>query len=273
MKNKLTLSLLSSLLAIGLASSNSQAQSAFAGFYGQVSTGYEGNQLGTGNVTIRNTPNLNTDYDITDPSQNFGSAPLVLGMGYYWQASEKWLIGVGADYSALTQSGPTYTANFRNAPGNNAIVPGEVTTAEGDSKNLSNRFNIFITPAYAIDKEKLVYLKAGYSQVSVQYNQSTSVTRTINGKSTKYSTDGGGQSDNSRGFMVGLGYKQNITGGLYGFAEGNFMGYGTAGYSVNPVLQPGNTSRGVTPTGTRNINTNVTSFNSYQLLVGLGYAF
>jgi len=249
------------------------AQSAFAGFYGQVSTGYEGNQFGTGSTTIRNSPNLNTDHDVSSPSQNFGSAPLVLGVGYYWQANEKWLIGVGADYSTLTQTGPTFTSNFANAAGNTSIVPGEVTTSDGDSRNLSNRFNLFITPAYAIDKDKLVYLKAGYSQVSVQYNRTTSVSRTINGVSTKYPASGGSQSDNSGGFIVGLGYKQIITGGLYSFAEGNYMGYGSAGYSYNPVLQPSNTARGVTPAGTRNVNVNISSFNSYQLLVGVGYAF
>ena len=273
MKSKFTLGLLNALSVLGIASSNAQAQSAFAGFYGQVSTGYEGNQFGTGDRTIRNTPNINTDHDLSSPSQNFGGAPLVFGLGYYWQASDKWLIGVGADYSVLTQSGPTYTANFRNAAGSNSIVPGEVTTSDGDSRNLSNRFNLFITPAYAIDKDRLVYLKAGYSQVSVQYNKTTSVTRTINGTSTKYPTEGGSQTDNSGGFLVGLGYKQIITGGLYGFAEGNYMSYGSAGYSFNPVLQPSNTARGVTPAGTRVINTNISSFNSYQLLVGLGYAF
>jgi outer membrane immunogenic protein len=249
------------------------AQSAFAGFYGQVSTGYEGNQLGTADVTIRNTPNINTDHDITAPSQNFGSAPLVLGVGYYWQASEKWLIGVGADYSTLTQTGPSFTTSFRNAAGSTSIAPGEVTTSDGDSRNLSNRFNLFITPAYAIDKDKLVYLKAGYSQVSIEYNRTSSVTRTINGVSTKYPASGGSQTDNYGGFIVGLGYKQIITGGLYGFAEGNYMSYGSPGYSYNPVLQPSNTARGVTPAGTRVVNTNISSFNSYQLLVGVGYAF
>jgi hypothetical protein len=41
MKKKLPLSLLSALFVLGLASSNVQAQSAFAGFYGQVGIGYE----------------------------------------------------------------------------------------------------------------------------------------------------------------------------------------------------------------------------------------
>jgi hypothetical protein len=98
--------------AASLMAFNVQAQSAFAGFYGQVSTGYEGNQFGTSEPTIRNSPNTNTDYDLSSPSQNFGGAPLVFGLGYYWQASDKWLIGLGADYSALTQSGPTFTSNF-----------------------------------------------------------------------------------------------------------------------------------------------------------------
>ena len=51
------------------------------------------------------------------------------------------------------------------------------------------------------------------------------------------------------------------------------MNYGSAGYSYSPVLQPSNTARGVTPAGTRVVNMNISSFNSYQLLVGLGYAF
>jgi hypothetical protein len=273
MKSKLAPIVFSSLFISGLGGSNAYAQSSFAGFYGQVSTGYEGNQLGTTETTIRNLPNINTDHDISAPSQNFGGAPLVFGLGYYWQASEKWLIGLGADYSALTQSGPTFTANFRNAAGSSSIVPGEVTTSDGDSRQISNRFNLFITPAYAIDKDKLVYLKAGYSQASIQYNRTTSVTRTINGVSTKYPASGGSQTDSYGGFLVGLGYKQIITGGLYGFAEGNYMNYGSAGYSYSPVLQPSNTARGVTPAGTRVVNMNISSFNSYQLLVGLGYAF
>ena len=273
MKSKLAPIVFSSLFISGLGGSNAYAQSSFAGFYGQVSTGYEGNQLGTTETTIRNLPNINTDHDISAPSQNFGGAPLVFGLGSYWQASEKWLSGLGADYSALTQSGPTFTANFRNAAGSSSIVPGEVTTSDGDSRQISNRFNLFITPAYAIDKDKLVYLKAGYSQASIQYNRTTSVTRTINGVSTKYPASGGSQTDSYGGFLVGLGYKQIITGGLYGFAEGNYMNYGSAGYSYSPVLQPSNTARGVTPAGTRVVNMNISSFNSYQLLVGLGYAF
>ena len=75
MKSKLAPIVFSSLFISGLGGSNAYAQSSFAGFYGQVSTGYEGNQLGTTETTIRNLPNINTDHDISAPSQNIGGAP------------------------------------------------------------------------------------------------------------------------------------------------------------------------------------------------------
>ena len=98
---------------------------------------------------------------------------------------------------------------------------------------LSNRFNLFLTPAYAINKDKLVYIKAGYSQVSTQFNRATSITKTLNGVSTTTASTGGNQSSNQGGYLFGLGYKQIITSGLYGFVEGNYMGYSAPSYSYN----------------------------------------
>jgi hypothetical protein len=235
MKKRLPLSLLSSLFWIGLASSNAQAQSAFAGFYGQISTGYENNQLGSTTTSATELPNNNSDINLNGASQSFGSAPLVLGIGYHFQASDNWLIGVGADYSALSQTSSTFPLNATNASGNTTIAAGSTLTANGASMKLSNRFNLFVTPAYAIDKDKLVYLKAGYSQVGTQYNRQTSSTKTVNGVSTSVATTGGSQSTNQGGYLVGLGYKQMITSGLYGFVEGNYMGYSTPTDSYNNV--------------------------------------
>ena len=62
---------------------NVQAQSAFTGFHGQLSTGYESNQLGGQSDAGRVTPYANTDTNNAGPSQTFGGAPLVLGIGYY----------------------------------------------------------------------------------------------------------------------------------------------------------------------------------------------
>jgi outer membrane immunogenic protein len=99
MKSKLKNSILSFLLIIGLSGLNAQAQSDFAGFYGQLSTGYESNQLGSLSGSATEVPNNKSDIIRTAPSQTFGGAPLVFGAGYYWQANDKWLIGwwVGRD--------------------------------------------------------------------------------------------------------------------------------------------------------------------------------
>ena len=273
MKKKLPLSLLSSLLLISLASSNAQAQSAFAGFYGQISTGYESNQLGSLSTSSTTIPNINSDIKGSSASQSFGGAPLVLGIGHYWQANDKWLIGVGADYSALSQTSATFSRDTTNAPGNTTIIAGSTLTYNGASMQLSNRFNLFLTPAYAIDKDKLVYLKAGYSQVTAQFNRHTSATRTLNGVSTTTAAGGGSQSSNQGGYLLGLGYKQMIASGLYGFIEGNYMGYSAPSYSYMSTTRAHDTLHGIGVTGKRTVTSNFASLNTFQALIGVGYAF
>ena len=260
------------LMSFGI--SNAQAQSAFAGFYGQLSTGYESNQLGSLSCSATEVPNNNSDIIRTAPSQTFGGAPLVFGAGYYWQASEKWLIGLGADYSALSQTSSSFPVSMTNAPGNTTVVAGSTVTANGASAQLSNRFNLFLTPGYAIDKDKLVYVKAGYSQVTTQFNRNNSVTRvSSNGTSVTTPATGGNPSSNQGGYVVGLGYKQMIASGLYGFVEGNYMSYSSPSDSFTTSVTALNTVHGITSTGTRTVTTNFSSLNSYQLLIGVGYAF
>ena len=67
------------------------------------------------------------------------------------------------------------------------------------------------------------------------------------------------------GYIVGLGYKQIIQGGLYGFAEANYMGYGDISGSVTQSYTDG------TP-GTFTSRTSA-SLNAYNLLIGVGYKF
>ena len=256
-----------------LLTTNVQAQSAFAGFYGQISTGYESNQLGSVSGSSNATPYAKSDSVITGSSQTFGGAPLVLGAGYYWKANDKWLIGLGADYSALSQTSSTIPFNRSNAAGSTAIPAGETLTNNGTTLQLSNRFNLFLTPAYAIDKDKLVYLKAGYSQVTAQYNRGTSLTRTTaNGVSTTSPTVGGSQSSNQGGYLIGLGYKQIITSGMYGFIEGNYMSYTAPSYSFTGN-NGADRAYGATTIPTRSVTTSFASLNAFQALIGLGYAF
>ena len=212
------------------------AQSQFVGAYGQISTGYENNTVSSAQLT-------GTDYGGSPNKTNTltttsASAPLVVGLGYTFDLKNNFTLGIGADYSALTQN--TQPAGFYYF---------------GDSRNtydykfsISNRFNAFIAPGYAIDQDKLVYAKLGYSMQSVQYSQ----TNCCSSPSNKAQVNG---------YVVGLGYKQFITKALYGFAEVNYYAYGRPNLSSTYSDAPG---------GTVSSNPNV---NAYNFLFGLGYRF
>ena len=211
------------------------AQSQFAGAYGQISTGYENNRVSSAQLT--GTPYGGTPNTTNSVSTNTGSAPLVLGLGYVFPVQNNFTLGLGIDYSALTQE-----------TGSSAFY------YSGDSFNynykftISNRFSIFAAPGYAIDKDKLAYAKIGYSSQSVQYSQ----TNCCSSPSNKAQVSG---------YVLGLGYKQLITGGLYGFVEANYYSY------AKPSLSSTYTDDGG---GTVSSNPNV---NAYNLLLGVGYRF
>lgn len=243
--------LLVALAATGLIATSAFAQkSAFEGFYGQIATGYESNTASNlGNVTsdAGNAPN---NWNVSN--QTFGGAPLVIGLGYNFSVAPKWVVGLGADYSAISQKSSSFS-------GTN---PGGTLT--GQTLETSNRFNIFVTPGYEIDKDKLVYLKAGYSSLNLKnsapnYYSASAAAIANEGENNSGAIASSSPTTTVSGYIVGLGYKQIITGGVYGFAEGNYMSYSKANFS---------TVIGQVTTITSN-----PSVNSYQLLVGVGYKF
>ncbi len=72
-----------------------------------------------------------------------------------------------------------------------------------------------MSPALAIDKTKLAYLKVGYTGMSAQTTALDNIQDTYN----------------FSGYSLGIGYKQIILGGLYGFAESNYSSYGSKNLS------------------------------------------
>jgi hypothetical protein len=64
-----------------------------------------------------------------------------------------------------------------------------------------------------------------------------------------------------------------IASGLYGFVEGNYMGYSAPSYSYTSTTTAIDKLHGISSTGTRTIPANFSSLNSYQFLIGVGYAF
>ena len=212
------------------------AQNQFVGAYGQVSTGYENNTVSSATLTGTNygsTPNTSNSV-----STSTSSAPLVLGVGYVFPVQDKFTLGLGVDYYTLTQETSPAAFYYRG-----------ISTATYNYKfTISNRFNIFITPGYSLDQDKLVYAKLGYSNQNVQYSQ----TNCCSSPSNKAQVSG---------YVLGLGYKQFITAGLYGFAEANYYSY------ASPNLSSTYTDAGG---GTVSSNPNVSAYN---LLLGLGYRF
>ena len=213
------------------------AQSQFAGAYGQISTGYENNRVSSAQLTgtaYGGTPNTTNSV-----SSNNSSAPLVLGLGYLFPVQNNFTLGLGVDYSTLTQetnSAAFYYPTINNSPSFNYKF------------TISNRFSIFAAPGYTIAQDKLAYAKLGYSSQSVQYSQ----TNCCSSPSNKAQVGG---------YVLGLGYKQLITSGLYGFVEANYYGY------AKPSLSSTYTDQGG---GTVSSNPNVSAYN---FLLGLGYKF
>lgn len=156
-------------------------------------------------------------YSVT--GDNLNSITGTFGAGYYFSLTPIFLLGIGAEYSPFTGS----KANFSATAGPISFT---------DQHYIKNSHNIFISPSIAVSNNKLLYAKLGYTVATMAEDHSF--------------VDMGG-------YSLGLGYKQFISGGLYGFGEVNYAS--SADKSV----------RG-DPTGSYNIKiTNV--------FVGLGYRF
>jgi hypothetical protein len=130
------------------------AQSAFQGFYGEISTGYENNTVNNTDITVSQSRvsaafPARTFTDSNGGNASKGNMPLVLGLGYTFSLAPKFTLGLGADYSTLTTT--TNTIQYTPAGGRTNLA----------NYKISNRYNIFLTPGYAIDKDKLAHSHYG----------------------------------------------------------------------------------------------------------------
>jgi outer membrane immunogenic protein len=196
-----------------LAGTGAMAQSAFEGFYAQAGIGYE-------SVTPSFTGGSVDGYGYTATGNNANSFAGTIGAGYNFAVTPSFLLGIGAEYSPIAGSKANITTTVAGIG------------SETDQYNKKDSYNIFISPSIVIDKDKLAYAKVGYTGANV-------------------TSDGDNTSLN--GYSLGLGYKQIISGGLYGFGEVNYASYA-------------NTNVGDGATGSF-------SANSTNVLVGLGYKF
>jgi opacity protein-like surface antigen len=199
---------------------SAMAQSAFEGFYGQIGVGYESVSPSFSGGTVVTTPPNRTAY--TASSDNSNSFTGNVGLGYNFALSPGFLLGIGAEYTPIAGSSANFTVRVPAA-----------NVSSTDSWKKSNSYNVFLAPGIVIDKDKLVYVKVGYTGMSVKSGSDTT---------------------NYTGMSAGLGYKQMISGSLYGFAEVNYAKYGDQNLSGTGI------------TGTSNANVT-------NALVGIGYKF
>lgn len=178
-------------------------------------------QLGIGTETVAPsfTGGSILGFSYTASGSNSNSFAGTIGAGYNFAVSPSFLLGIGAEYSPFQGSKANFTI----------IVPGIVTVTDQYYKKDS--YNIFVSPGIIVDNNKLIYAKLGYTGATVSSSGNTYL----------------------NGYSLGLGYKQIITGGLYGFGEVNYSSYANV-----------NIGGGATGSFSANV-TNV--------LVGLGYKF
>lgn len=216
-------------LAVSI-SSQVFAQSKFEGAYGQIGVGYESINPSISSIqSVRSSTGVAYPYTTSiNSSSGFNGA---ITAGYNFAITKEYLLGIGVDYSPLQSASNSYT--YTNAT---------LGTVNGNSKK-QNAYTVFLSPGYAIDQDKLIYAKVGYTGAYVKDTDNSTVPN---------------RSNNYTGYALGFGYKQIISGGFYGFGEANYLSY--------------NEKTSTTNDGTY-VTTSKSSSNVFNLLVGVGYKF
>ncbi len=221
---------------IGMSASAVNAQSKFEGFYGQLGVGFTSVTPSLSGVSLAppagNSPSSYSMGSSIDSTSSFAGA---IGLGYTFSVAPKFTLGLGIDYLPFNGQSGNFTIT------NNSINP----SSQSATFKQEQTMNLYIAPGLEISPESMLYAKLGYSASQFSY------------------ANGGSQ--NLNGFLVGLGYKQIIQGGFYGFAEANYTSYGQANVGANGPWNSG-------IRGTYTINGNL-SANTFTGLVGVGYKF
>lgn len=208
--------------------------SKFSGPYTQFGIGYQ-----TASPSFSNTSLSAAGQSLT-PTISVSNASGFTGTftaGYNFFSGTPLLLGLGIEYTPFPTSNATASASYSGSIG---------TYSNSASVRVNNSLNIFLAPALALDQNKLLYGKVGYTGSSA------------NGVDTDFYMGG---------TSLGFGYKQIISSGLYGFAEYNYVNYGSLNRSLSGTLKtPGNISVPAT------LSSTVTA-TSTNLLFGLGYQF
>ena len=235
------------LAMMGIFATSANAQSAKAnaweGAYGQVSVGYAQFTPKIGNgTTTQQLPSppfpAGSTANVTASGNNVNTGTANLSAGYNFGINADYILGIGASYYPGASSSSTASFTFTNPiSGGPLAAPGQATY------NVKNLYSIYLSPGYVIDKDRLAYLKVGY----------TGATIGLNGPTLAYSTVG------LTGYNLGLGYKQMVTQSLYVLGEFNYASFSNKTATVTQTTGVSLTA----PFGG----------TGYDFLVGVGYRF
>ena len=218
------------ILTMGtLFSTPTMAQSSFEGAFGQIGAGYESVNPTLGSASVQTGGG---NYPATTSIQSANDFVAQASLGYYLSVTPKFLIGVGADWAFVDGSVAYYSVNTPLGSG------------PGDYKK-TNAYDFYISPATPIGEDGLLYGKLGVATFDK--------TKTETGKTIGF-----------HGYNLGLGYKQFITGGFYGFAEANYYIY------QNSTVQNCYATSSTFPAYCL---TSTTGLSNYNLMLGVGYKF
>lgn len=208
--------------------------SKFSGPYAQFGIGYQSASPSFSNTSLSAAgQSLTPTISVSNASGFTGT----LAAGYNFFSGTPLLLGLGIEYTPFPTSNATASASYSGSLG---------TYSDSASVRINNSLNIFLAPALALDQNKLLYGKVGYTGSSA------------NGVNTDFYMGG---------TSLGFGYKQIISSGLYGFAEYNYVNYGSLNRSLSGTLK---TSGNISVPAT--LSSTVTA-SSTTLLFGLGYQF
>jgi len=229
--------LLTSSIAVAtlLGSTSAIGQSKFEGFYGQVGVGYYLTNPTLKNSSLTSPGGTNYPYSTTIDSTNSFNGQI--SAGYTFNLDKQFTLGLGVDWQPFASQEGNYSQT------NSSLSP---ATTTGKWK-VNNAYNIYLAPGIALTPDSLAYLKVGYAA------------------SQNKTTPSGGASftTNYSGYLVGLGYKQLISKGFYGFGEVNYTSFGNQ------------TTNGSGPWGGGGTytTTSQSNANSFNAIVGVGYKF
>lgn len=221
--------ILLTLSSIFCLTANVHAQS-YAGFYSQIGIGYEGVAPSYSGSVSGSLFGGSFTSPTTTTASNANSLLGMISAGYMTELHRDLLLGIGADFSPLVGQKSNYTTKT------------PLFGSYNGQYQKQNSYNIFLSPATPLGRGELLYAKLGYSSASLEdtFNK---------------------QSQNSRynGYLFGLGYKQLITGGFYGYGELNYTKYGNQ-----------TTQRSISATTSV---TQTSNLNVYNAVAGIGYKF